>query len=488
MWVTKLFNALPELIALLKVAALGESVWEVLICAQLFRQAWIGAEVIHGVGHSLARALVDQDPTAISLANLLEHRSMMQMAQGLIPLSPMSHPPREGPPIPWLDAGDPEPWKLRLKAGGPLLLHGLVCGWAGIAFLRLQQSGAAGTWIGDLLLGLLFTNLWLVLTSHSDLETLLSGQGALLYCGNFGLIASKEHAGRGELLSPRALEIFEQMGRDTELRGAQAGGGLVMALDRRGDNGFVGHKIVNAKRGDLTPSLKAAFRTKRRRARRNGWRPHPAGLMACWHYRFGTSGPPAVRETHWQEWTPGRHAHLWRQDGDGQWRQHWRRVHHRITHNGDFEAFSGFGRLVDVGILTARQSDGIRHWNTGPEIVAIGTDPALATGPFEQVFVLPCSTGTERDEEQVDGADQLIESLRESRFVAFRRLLASYVFFWAMVRDVALLPVLRFKWWRSQSRTRVMTTAAPVSAARLDLAEEEEIAALSLDNAGREQS
>jgi hypothetical protein len=127
---------------------------------------------------------------SVSLANLLEHRSMMQMAQGLIPLSPMSHPPREGPPIPWLDAGDPEPWKLRLKAGGPLLLHGLVCGWAGIAFLRLQQSGAAGTWIGDLLLGLLFTNLWLVLTSHSDLETLLSGQGALLYCGNFGLIAS----------------------------------------------------------------------------------------------------------------------------------------------------------------------------------------------------------------------------------------------------------------------------------------------------------
>jgi hypothetical protein len=91
-------------------------------------------------------------------------------------------------------------------------------------------------------------------------------------------------------------------------------------------------------------------------------------------------------------------------------------------------------------------------------------------------------------EDQVGGADQLIENLRESRFVAFRRLLASYVFFWAMARDVGLLPFLRFKWWRSQSRTRVMTTAAPVSAARLDLAEEEEVAALSLDNAGREQS
>lgn len=87
-----------------------------------------------------------------------------------------------------------------------------------------------------------------------------------------------------------------------------------------------------------------------------------------------------------------------------------------------------------------------------------------------------------------DPTDQLIESLRESRFIAFRRLLASYVFFWALARDVGLLPGLRFKWWRSQSRTRVMTTAAPVSAARLDLTEAEEIAALSLDTASREQS
>jgi hypothetical protein len=50
-------------------------------------------------------------------------------------------------------------------------------------------------------------------------------------------------------------------------------------------------------------------------------------------------------------------------------------------------------------------------------------------------------------------------------------------------------PLLRFKWWRSQSRTRVMTTAAPVSAARLDLTEPEEIIALSLQSrVGREQS
>lgn len=346
-------DAFPELIALLKVAVLGESVGESLVSAQLFRQAWIGAEVIHGLGHTLTRALVDRDPAAISLENLLEHRSIVQMGQGLLPFGPLGHPPCQGPPIPWLEAGDPEPWKLRLKAGGALFLHGLVCCWAGRVFLDLHQSGEASTWIGQLLLGLLLSNVWLALTSRSDLEMLLSGQGMLLYCGNFGLIASKEQPGRRELLSPRAVQIFELMGRDTELRGAQAGGGLVMAIDRQGDNGFVGHKIVNAKRGDLTPSLEAAFRTQRRKARRNGWKPHPSGLMACWHYRFGTSGPPAVPETHWQEWTPGRLARLWRRDTNGRWRHHWRRVHHRITHNGDFEAFAGFGRPVDVGTTLA---------------------------------------------------------------------------------------------------------------------------------------
>jgi len=155
---------------------------------------------------------------------------------------------------------------------------------------------------------------------------------------------------------------------------------------------------------------------------------------------------------------------------------------------------------ADAALLTARQSDGIRHWRTGPEIVALGTDPTLPTGPFQQALLLPSSNdaasaaqnGACEPDPSDDNADQLadklIENLRESRYVAFRRLLASYVFFWAMARAVGLLPLLRFRWWRSQSRTRVMTTAAPVSAARLDLAEADEIAALALDRAAREQS
>lgn len=103
-----------------------------------------------------------------------------------------------------------------------------------------------------------------------------------------------------------------------------------------------------------------------------------------------------------------------------------------------------------------RQSDGIRHWDTGPEIVAVGSEPILQRGPFRQVFVLPAAVAN-TDVSPDTPARHLIETLRESRFGAFR--------------------------------TRVMTTAAPVSAARLDLCESEEIAALALDNlARREQS
>jgi len=155
--------------------------------------------------------------------------------------------------------------------------------------------------------------------------------------------------------------------------------------------------------------------------------------------------------------------------------------------------------LAEAALLAARQSDGIRHWDAGPEIVAVGSDPALVAGPFRRALLLPCATELGAGEERSgDGrsrqgerpaSDVLFEDLRESRYGAFRRLLASYVFFWAMARRVGGFPLLRFKWWRSQSRTRVMTTAAPVSAARLDLKETEEIIALSLQRrVGREQS
>jgi hypothetical protein len=68
-------------------------------------------------------------------------------------------------------------------------------------------------------------------------------------------------------------------------------------------------------------------------------------------------------------------------------------------------------------------------------------------------------------------------------------LLAAYVFFWAMARRVATFPGLGFECWKSQSRTKVMTTASPTSAARLDRSLPEEIEQLALDKlAHQEQS
>jgi hypothetical protein len=344
-----LLQGLPETLALLLAAANNQSLLAAFATSLLLRLAWVAAEVIHGTGHTLARALVDRNPRVICLENVLEHRSAGQMAQALLPLAAIG--PAGGGHLPeaWLDAGDPEPWKLRLKASGGILLHGAVLAMALVAIPRLSSSSGPGIPLAaEGLLGLILSNLWLALASRSDLQAILSGQGTRLYCGNFGLIAAPQSWGEKDLLSDRAIQIFHRMGRETELRGAQAGGGLVMTLDRQGNNCFVGHKIVNAKRGDLTPSLEAGFRRRRRQARHGGCRPHPACLMACWHYRFGTSGPPAVRETHWQEWSPARRCYLWRLGEDGLWHGSWQTVHHRITHNGDFETYEGFGSPLDV--------------------------------------------------------------------------------------------------------------------------------------------
>jgi hypothetical protein len=141
-------------------------------------------------------------------------------------------------------------------------------------------------------------------------------------------------------------------------------------------------------------------------------------------------------------------------------------------------------------ILAGRQANGIHNLRAGPEVVLIGSNPAIASSGFAAALVLPSPIHRNCEEysREVDG-DKLIESLRESRFGSFRRLLASYVFFWSMARRVASFPLLSFEYWKSQSRTKVMTTAAPISAARLDCPEQEEVAKLRLPFlANRDQS
>jgi hypothetical protein len=349
-WQRWILHGLPETLGLLHAAVFGSRFFEAVTIVLLVRLSWISAEVIHGAGHTLTCALVDRSCSLISLENLLEHRSVPQMARSLLPLAPIG-PAGNGQgllPMAWLPVGDPEAWKVRLKASGGILLQGAAIVLAGAAMLQFKRMGVESQLANDLLMSMISSHVCLLLASRSDWHAICTGQASLLCCGNFGLIAAPVPIDQGELLSAQAVDIYQRMGRETELRGAQAGGGLVMSVDRQGGNAFVGHRIVNAKRGDLTPSLEAGFRRQRRQAHRRGCRPHPAGLMACWHYRFGTSGPPAVQETHWLEWTPPRQRRLWRRIANQRWEHTWQTVHHRITHNGDFEALESFGMSIDT--------------------------------------------------------------------------------------------------------------------------------------------
>jgi hypothetical protein len=144
---------------------------------------------------------------------------------------------------------------------------------------------------------------------------------------------------------------------------------------------------------------------------------------------------------------------------------------------------------ADAVILAARQADGIRHLGTGPEIVALSSDPCIAAERFQGALVIPSPIHAGCGEGIRLPSHDPIEAIRESRFGSLRRLLAAYVFFWAMAHRVATFPLLGFDWWKSQSRTKVMTTASPTSAARLDRSVPEEIEQLALDKlAHQEQS
>lgn len=65
-----------------------------------------------------------------------------------------------------------------------------------------------------------------------------------------------------------------------------------------------------------------------------------------WHYRFGTSCPLSVLETHWHEWMPARFTSIW-QIENGQWVCQRKNANHRITHNNDFDAWAIFDQQIE---------------------------------------------------------------------------------------------------------------------------------------------
>jgi hypothetical protein len=355
----------PELLSFLLLAIVwqkyvisldfSESVngWLLLTAILITRFIWNIAILIHGCGHSITKAVIDQDPSAIRICSVLENRNPKKLLQSLLPfnstfipsLASRSRSVGFAESTLSIAAGNRTPWKIRIKASGGLLFN-LCALFLGIFYLQQPHISFLSEFSA---ITLIAANLILLISSRSDMVAVITGKADRFYCGNFGFIGWQQQIGKNELLPKNLLEISQTMGRETEIRGEQAGGGLTLGRDKAGNVVFVGHKIVNPKRGNLTTTLEAAFAKTRQQAARSGIKPMESTIGA-WHYRFGTSGPPAVIETHWHEWTPGKIETVW-QIENGQWIARPQNINHRITHNGDFSSWTLFGEPVENGTI-----------------------------------------------------------------------------------------------------------------------------------------
>ncbi|HHP7232492.1 MAG TPA: hypothetical protein ACFCUY_16735 [Xenococcaceae cyanobacterium] len=300
--------------------------------AILLRLVWNSAIVIHGLGHTIAIAVSDWQLSVLTMANVLEQRSIKAVLKSLLPFNYIFIPLLT-PDLPYLAAGNST--QIRVKALGGILFNLL-----GVGFLVFF---APNNLISQTLIG---ANALIALASLSDIDALVTGAADCFYCGNFGLIAQRQPDDSNELLPARMAEIAQIMGRETEIRGEQAGGGLVLA--RNGDRVvFVGKKIVNRKRANLTKSLEAAFAPLRKKAIASGIEPLKSLVMGVWHYRYATSGTaPSALETHWHEWIGARQEKVWQFNGR-EWLCQTQNVNHRITHNGDFDAWILFNQEIN---------------------------------------------------------------------------------------------------------------------------------------------
>ncbi|MDJ0589525.1 MAG: hypothetical protein QNJ72_05940 [Pleurocapsa sp. MO_226.B13] len=342
-------NIVPELIAICTVVLMGRECSDLqifcaicLLVAVLFRSIWNSAIIIHGLGHTLAISFLDRNPR-VNISDIFEARSIKTVLQSLIPGAPIFIPGLERDEYPYLAAGNAVPWQIRLKALGGIGCNVLAAGMVWQASEYSQSTPQMLVWFEQ---AFILANILIAFCSWTDLHALITGIADNFYCGNFGFICQRHKNDGNSLLSERMSNMYFQMGRETEIRGEQAGGGLVIAKDRSDRLVFVGEKIVNRKRDNLTNSLETAFNSVRRKAQNSGIAPLEMTTTGVWHYRFGTSGPPAVIETHWHEWMSARTEKVW-DFIEGQWVCQEKNVNHRITHNGDFDAWTLYGKPVE---------------------------------------------------------------------------------------------------------------------------------------------
>ncbi|UHD14494.1 zinc metalloprotease [Thiocapsa bogorovii] len=334
---------LPEIATALIVAALivaGDTTawlapWLILLLPVLMRTALMGSVALHGLGHALAAG-------PVGVGRFVDYVRALPPC-GLLPFGPLfipglSHPTRA--PRFTLDGLSPTR-RRRIALAGPAASLVALCA-ATATLAALGPSSGPSQWV---LLLLVSANAWILLTSWTDYATLISGAGRAVFCGNFGILSKRDPGERG-FLPPRFRRLTERLGQATDVRGQQAGGIAVLGAKGR----FVGRKIVNGKRGDLTRDLLRAFRRRAAGQRLIGRKPLREIFHLVGHYRYGTSSCPAEIETHWHRWARPRTAPVWSVDGQDLVCRR-RVIENLITHNGDFDAWiAPWGRVSNPAL------------------------------------------------------------------------------------------------------------------------------------------
>lgn len=124
------------------------------------------------------------------------------------------------------------------------------------------------------------------------------------------------------------------------------------------------------------------------------------------------------------------------------------------------------GRLPELksgenaALMTAKQAKGVQNLGVGAEVVTIGHNPKKNANAEDEAVTLW------RGDIAIPKSLQLFY---ENRFAALERLVASYVLLHAMAKKVSGFWPLRFNHSKSQSGTRIATTASPISASDISV-------------------
>mgnify|MGYP001824953157 CR=1 FL=1 len=304
--------------------------WGVVLLPCLIRLLILGSVGLHGFGHAVAAGRPWRR-RFFTYAHGIPLRSLLPFQPIFLPgVTPSSRAPR-------MSLNGLSPARSRWSAlCGPAANAALLSCLVPASVILPVSPGL----LHCCLIVLAGVNLWILMCSWSDYATILSGIDGHLYCGNFGILAKRLPNERG-FLPARFERLAKRLGEETDIRGQQAGGMAVLSEGR----GFVGRKIVNDKRGNLTGNLLRAFRRRALRDRLLGSRPLRKIFHLVAHYRYGTSSAPSEGETHWHRWMRPRTRSVWCVDGTHLTRRK-QVVDNLITHNGDFDAWlAPFGRL-----------------------------------------------------------------------------------------------------------------------------------------------